>query len=60
MILRRVGDIQDVMAVYHIPAALHPDSALWKCSPRCWARLRLAVCTRLWWTEEGRPAEHER
>ena len=23
--LRRVGDIQSVMAVYHIPAALHPD-----------------------------------
>jgi zinc protease len=25
--LRRVGDIQGVMAVYHIPAALHPDTA---------------------------------
>jgi zinc protease len=25
--LRRVGDIQGVMAVYHIPAALHPDMA---------------------------------
>jgi zinc protease len=23
--LRRVGDIQGIMAVYHIPAALHPD-----------------------------------
>jgi zinc protease len=27
VILRRVGDIQYVMAVYHAPAALHPDSA---------------------------------
>jgi zinc protease len=26
VILRRVGDIQYIMAVYHIPAALHPDS----------------------------------
>ena len=25
--LRRVGDIQAIMAVYHIPAALHPDLA---------------------------------
>jgi zinc protease len=25
--LRRVGDIQGVMAVYHVPAALHPDQA---------------------------------
>ena len=25
--LRRVGDIQGVMVVYHIPAALHPDQA---------------------------------
>jgi zinc protease len=25
--LRRVGDIQAIMAVYHIPAALHPDMA---------------------------------
>jgi len=25
--LRRVGDIQGIMAVYHIPAALHPDQA---------------------------------
>ena len=27
VILRRVGDIQYIMAVYHAPAALHPDSA---------------------------------
>jgi len=27
VILRRVGSIQAVMAVYHIPAALHPDMA---------------------------------
>jgi zinc protease len=27
VILRRVGDIQYIMAVYHVPAALHPDSA---------------------------------
>ena len=25
--LRRVGDIQAIMAVYHVPAALHPDLA---------------------------------
>ena len=25
--LRRVGDIQAIMAVYHIPAGLHPDAA---------------------------------
>ena len=25
--LRRVGDIQAIMAVYHVPAALHPDRA---------------------------------
>src|ERR1039458_2052194 len=25
--LRRIGDIQGIMAVYHIPAALHPDMA---------------------------------
>ena len=25
--LRRVGDTQDIMVVYHIPAALHPDDA---------------------------------
>jgi zinc protease len=27
VILRRVGDVQYIMAVYHAPAALHPDSA---------------------------------
>src|ERR1019366_8333665 len=27
VILRRVGNIQGIMAVYHIPAALHPDLA---------------------------------
>ena len=27
VILRRVGNIQGIMAVYHIPAALHPDDA---------------------------------
>jgi zinc protease len=27
VILRRIGDIQYIMAVYHVPAALHPDSA---------------------------------
>ena len=27
VILRRVGEIQYIMAVYHAPAALHPDSA---------------------------------
>jgi zinc protease len=27
VILRRVGNIQDVMVAYHIPAALHPDAA---------------------------------
>ena len=27
VILRRVGDIQYIMVVYHAPAALHPDSA---------------------------------
>jgi zinc protease len=27
VILRRVGNIQAVMAAYHIPAALHPDAA---------------------------------
>ena len=27
VMLRRVGDIQAVMMVYHIPAALHPDNA---------------------------------
>jgi zinc protease len=27
VILRRVGDIQYIMVVYHTPAALHPDSA---------------------------------
>ena len=27
VILRRVGNIQAVMAVYHIPAGLHPDAA---------------------------------
>src|SRR5260370_697338 len=27
VILRRVGNIQAIMAVYHIPAALHPDIA---------------------------------
>jgi zinc protease len=27
VILRRVGNIQGIMAVYHIPAALHPDQA---------------------------------
>jgi zinc protease len=27
IILRRVGSIQGIMAVYHIPAALHPDAA---------------------------------
>ena len=26
--LRRVGDVQSVMAVYHIPAATHPDAAV--------------------------------
>src|ERR1019366_7223815 len=25
--LRRIGDIQGIMAVYHIPSALHPDTA---------------------------------
>jgi zinc protease len=25
--LRRVGDIQAILAVYHVPAALHPDAA---------------------------------
>ena len=27
VMLRRVGNIQGIMAVYHIPAALHPDLA---------------------------------
>ena len=27
VILRRVGNIQGIMAVYHVPAALHPDLA---------------------------------
>ena len=27
MVLRRVGNIQAIMAAYHIPAALHPDMA---------------------------------
>jgi zinc protease len=27
VVLRRVGNIQGIMAVYHIPAALHPDDA---------------------------------
>ena len=54
--LRRVGDNQNIMAVYHIPAASHPDTAALRVLATVWATRLPAGSTRPWWITRRRSA----
>jgi hypothetical protein len=54
--VRRVGEVQLVQAVYHVPAGPHPDFAAVQLLTLILGTAPRAACTRRWWRPGRRPA----